>query len=450
MPNAKVNTDRLAGTFVGSAGTILVCAIGLMIFWPRDVGETVKPTAKGDHVIVFVDDSAPSIPQGIILDGPQFDALKLAGMCSIVPITDPIVEANNYGPLLEACGGSPGMAILTKTGDLVKATRLPTDQRAVDQLLAKHVANLPPPLPVPAEKPIVNRGGKLETFVDPNGTPAVKDGDTFRRLAAIPSQPAMRAGLPRYGASNPIFPEREWRPVNRRNVFGSPDWILNQGEISSCVGNGWAGACRRARVLAGMEDVKLSPGFVYSLINHNQDRGAIISDGINALLKIGTCTYATVGQKPFYQKQMPAEAKKEAERFRLVDCFQCDTWEETCSALQTGRYTITFGVMVGNNWTHFDKYGVCGHDRGPGNHCVAADGMVKVNGKWVLDGYNSWGYDFGPWKNGRMYLDREHLFGPGVMPDVCAIRQPARDPLDKFAPPKYRHKAGDAQLGLAI
>lgn len=457
--NTANNTEKLKGAAF-TAGVVLVGFIvyGLIGMVSNKAPDDKKPALQGDYVVVFMDESARSIPQNIVLDDPQFDALKVAGMCGIVSITEPLMQANNYGPLLDACGGAPGMAIMDrKTGSLVKATRLPTDPEVCKQLLKKYCTTLPPPLPEQLPAPVVSLGGPLRKFADPNGLPVVEDKDEdgkpiFRRLAALPAGAALLGSLPNYGASNPLFPVKEWRPVSHRNLFGSKDWISNQGQISSCVANGWVGTIRRARVLYGMKDVPLSQGFFYNLINNQQDAGAIISDGIKAYCKTGTCTFDLIGQTPFLQRTIGgnrySDAMKEAARFRGCDCFRCPDWESAGSAIQAG-YVLTFGVMVGNNWTHFDKNGVCGHDKGPGNHCVAADGMVKIGNKWYLDGYNSWGYDFGPFKNGRMLLDKEHLFGNGDMADVCCIRLCGRDPKDEYAPPVYRHKAGDAQLGIA-
>src|SRR5262249_12438947 len=150
---------------------------------------------------------------------------------------------------------------------------------------------------------------------------------------------------------------------------------------SSCVANGWTGTMERTRVLAGMEFCHLSEGFFYSLINGGKDQGAIIGDGINASQKGGSCTAELIGESPFFKQTIGAtkyaKATEEAKRFQTADCFRCGNWKEACSAIQAG-YCITFGNMVGRNWTHFDKNGVCGHDSGPGNHCIAADGMVNL------------------------------------------------------------------------
>lgn len=407
------------------------------------------PVKQGSHVIVMVDDTAPSIPQGIILDSPIFDAMKLKGMVSIVGIQEKFLQEQGYNFLVDEAGGAPAIAVLDEDGSKCVATKMPTDQKAMEALLKKHVLGLPPPLAQSKKlPPVINRGSDIPLKHDPEARMDwIQIDGTVRKLAAFPN-PIKFGTLPRYGTNNPIFPESQWRDLDRRNLFGSEDWVLNQGQVSSCVGQGWAGGLRRTRFLNGMADVKLSPAFVYSLINGNQDNGAVISDAIEQLKKWGTCPFDMLGQKPFYQRQISQECKDIAQRFRLQDAYGCHSWEEVCSALQTGRYVVVFGIMVGNTWNKFDQYGVSGHDRGYGNHCVMADGMRKLpDGRWCLDTVNSWGMDFGPWKNGRVYQDKQHLFGGGCQPNACAIRLPARDPQDKNKPPKYR-KMANADLAF--
>jgi hypothetical protein len=266
----------------------------------------------------------------------------------------------------------------------------------------------------------------------PSGLDQFEDHTGERRvLASIPSFGKMKAALPNYrAAGNPIISRKDRKALNRRAIFGSTDWVLNQMQLSSCVGNGWAGALRRARVLAGQPDVKLSPGFWYSLMNGNQDNGAVISDGVKTGMEIGTCSYALVGESPIYQRNMPAGAKAEAARFRIKAAYHCASWDELASALvAVGTFIPLFGFQVGNSFENFDRYGVAGHSRGPGNHCVLADDLAYLDdGREVMDTVNSWGYGWVPFKNGRFYLDEEHLFGGGDEADVCVVEYAIDDP----------------------
>lgn len=260
-----------------------------------------------------------------------------------------------------------------------------------------------------------------------------------RYLASIPSNGKMKAMLPGWKASNmPVFPKADWQPVTRRGRGGVFDVIFDQNGHGSCVGNGWAGAAMRVRAIAGMKPVILSPGWFYSLINGNSDNGAVISDGIKAGQDVGFCSFGTVGQDPIYQSRMPATAKAEAARYKLGAIYQPEDWESVISAILTGRFLPVYGYQVGNNFESFDKFGVPHHTNGPGNHCNHADGIAQLpDGRWVLDDINSWNGNWGPFGNGRCYLDEQFLFGGGDQPDVCVIEAAAEDPQEPNTPPAY-------------
>jgi hypothetical protein len=263
----------------------------------------------------------------------------------------------------------------------------------------------------------------------------IEEGGHKRYLASRPSYGKMRemCTTSYKDSGNPVFPRSEWKAINRRATM---PWIMDQNGHGSCVGNGWTAALRRARLLAGCKDVELSPGWTYSLINGDSDNGAVISDGIDALKRFGTCTFATVGQDPIYQRHMPSKASAEAQRFKLKAAYHCSSYEEVVSALLTGRFIPVYGYQVGRNFGDFDQYGVAGHSRGPGNHCNHADGLVFLpDGRPVLDDVNSWGEQWGPWNNGRVYIDEDHLFSGGDQPDVCVIEAFAEDPNEPNEPP---------------
>lgn len=441
----KTDRRQIIATVIGGVGGLafaLVIMFGLRGCVPVVPGPGPGPTPdnkvdRGRHVITLVDIKSPTITRGIILDAPLFDALKRDGMFSRVDINEKFCYEQNYNKLLARAGGADALAILDDDGRTAYCGRLPTDLRAVETILAKHVLNLPAPL-AHYPKPIVtNSGGPLR--ISENGSVAFDDDGVPRMLSARPTERAMFAELPSYKASNPVFPEKEWPEIDRRNVFGAQDWILNQGQVGSCVAQSWVNALRKLRFLSGMADQKFGPGFTYSLINGGVDKGAIISHGIKALTDYGACPWDVVGQSPYFKKDMPKAAYTAAEPFKLVDAYRVDSWEELGSALATGEYVAVVCAMVGNNFGRFDKYGVCGHDAGPGNHALHADGLRKLpDGRMVLDVPNSWGYKWGPFENGRCYLDREHVFGRGVHSDVCVLRLAARNPNDANKPPVYK------------
>lgn len=438
-----MNQDRVKGTAVGGIGGILASfalAFAMKGCTPTPTDPTDIPANRtGKFVVVMVDESSPTIPEALVIDGPLMRALKVAGQCSICGINESWTKEHGYDTLLTKAGGAPAMLVLgEKDADnrapAIYAGRLPTDNKSLEERLGKYMAGLPPPLPVVADR-IVTRGQALKVQVDDKGREWVDTDGHARMLTAKPA-PNKFAALPAYAASNPTFPVNEWYDLNRRNVFGSQDWIYDQDGLNSCVGNGGVRTLRCIRALAGMKDVKLSPGFLYAYINGGQDQGAMIPDVIPALKKYGACPFDIMGQKPIYIRQLSAAAKQAATHYTLIDAYRCNTWEETCSALLTGRYVACFGIQVGNSFYQFDQYGVCGHSNGPGNHCVMADGLKKLgDGRWALDVANSWGYAFGPWKNGRVFMDKQHLFGGGDQASVVVMRLAGRTSKDGYDPP---------------
>ena len=109
--------------------------------------------------------------------------------------------------------------------------------------------------------------------------------------------------------------------------------------------------------------------------------------------------------------------------------------DELVSGLQLG-YIAVYGMQVGSNFGSFDASGVAGFARGGGNHCMHADGVKKLpDGRWVLDNVNSWGYSWGPWKNGRCYLSESHIKGADNS-DAYLIKGAVDDPSEPIKPPK--------------
>ena len=449
----QVNKYTSQGFIAG--GVVFVPLMVAFQFLGCGVGGGIGPKpdvtfATGKHVVVLVDETAPSIPLSLVLDDPLTRSMRLTGQFHVEPIQSDWVKAKDYDKLLGEAGGAPACLILTRDGHKVYAGRYPTDVRARDALFAKHVTDLPPPQPVAKGLPVVvDRGEEFKVSKDAEGRDYIESHGQ-RRLLVARGDAIKLGALPRYAESNPVFGKNDWFDLDRRSVCDR-SWIKNQGDISSCVGNGGVGTLELSRWYSGQQHIPLSPAFLYAHINGGRDEGAIISDVIGALSEHGTCPFEMLGQRPFYMKQLTADQKKAAQRFKLAKAYQCQTHEEAVSALLAG-YSLTFGFQVGPNSGKFDKYGVAGHDRGPGNHCVRADGVRKLpDDRWVYDVVNSWGDTWGPFKNGRVFLDENHLFGGGCRADCVIIKSPIRDPDDPHEPPSYvpSAKAAEPQFQLA-
>lgn len=256
-------------------------------------------------------------------------------------------------------------------------------------------------------------------------------GGETRWLGRIPAEPYYDQ-FKLFREAVPIVPVSEWREIDRRNVLGG-DYILDQNGHGSCVGFSSAGAIMRARALLGDGPQRLSGTFVYAHINGGRDAGAIIGDAVKVITEKGVCLESEMPPSQIYARDIPPSAYETAKRFRALECYIANTWEEITSAVQLGFIPV-FAVMVGNNFTSLDSDGIAGFSNGPGNHAVTADGMKKTSRGWVLDMPNSWGTQFG--QQGRCFLTERHIMS--VQQDCYVIRCATDDPQDPNKPPIAR------------
>jgi hypothetical protein len=254
------------------------------------------------------------------------------------------------------------------------------------------------------------------------------DGTDFH-LGRIPCDPD-KTLCKKFAEAVPQVPRSDWWEVNRRAVFDK-SWILNQRSHGSCVGFSAAGATQRARGMTGAAFERLSGAFVYSFINGGRDQGATVTDAVKVLADKGTCLDSEAPWDAIYPNRYPASAKETAKRFRVSEFYYAETFDEMASAILLD-YIPVFAVMVGSSFTRLNSDGVAGYDRGPGNHAVHADGLVKTpGGIWVLDMPNSWGIEFG--EDGRCKLTQRHI--EGVQQDCYVIKCAAEDSKDANNPP---------------
>ena len=259
---------------------------------------------------------------------------------------------------------------------------------------------------------------------------AIEIGGRKFHLGKLPPDPAKRAAMPPFLQAAPEMPESEWKPINRRGEIGT-EFFIDQRSHGSCVGFSAVGALMQLRELAGMTFQKLSGAYIYSFINGGRDEGAIISDGLERL-KLGTCLEAEAPWDAIYPNRIPNKAHETAKRFRILEAYRVDTWEQAVTALQLG-FLLVGAVHVGSRFFDLDGNGVSGHDRGPGNHAVRWDGCGTLpSGEWFIDLANTWGMTFG--QQGRTKTTRKHW--ESVQQDGFAVRAASSDPLDPAKPPE--------------
>ena len=120
-----------------------------------------------------------------------------------------------------------------------------------------------------------------------------------------------------------------------------------------------------------------SPTSLYALVNGGWDRGAVVSDAMDALIADGICTMQECPESVIYSRSIPASASETRKRFRVQDAYHCATFDEIGSALQLG-FPVSFVITLAGNFMNLDAEGVAGHGLGIlGCHCMCGYGTTK-------------------------------------------------------------------------
>lgn len=229
-----------------------------------------------------------------------------------------------------------------------------------------------------------------------------------------------------------LIPRDKWQPIHRRNELDTK-FILDQKSSSACTGYSAAHLLMRLRAMRGMTFQKLSGSFIYSQINGGRDNGSVIIEAASTLEEIGTCLESQFNFPKIFDKDVTDEMVETAERFKLSKFLTCDTFDEVGTAIQMGLLP-QFPIQVGSNFEKFDN-GVAGYAKGYGNHSVGSDGMAFISGRWCLDVPNTWNATWGPFKNGRCYVEERAFGGVGGSDDSYILVDATYDPLDPNLPP---------------
>jgi len=260
-----------------------------------------------------------------------------------------------------------------------------------------------------------------------------------RKMGCIPPEPGFVSAIPVFGDTVEVLDRQTLEKIAKSNVsIGrvrfDTSYIINQGKYGSCNGCAGAMALTRARVRRGLKRVMLSGTDLYAQINGNRDNGSMLNDGMRSITERGVATLEKVPLTKIYRRHYDARgADRQAKKYKAHECYRCSTKGEVWTALALG-YDVVFVVQVGGRFSTLNAKGIPGFNRGRGNHAVAGDGLLWVDGEIVADGYNSWGVRYG--EKGRMLLPWRFFEQTIGIHSFYAIRSTTDD--DEDVPPPLK------------
>lgn len=256
--------------------------------------------------------------------------------------------------------------------------------------------------------------------------PSVNFDGTYYVLACLPETEESVKDFPKFGARlAAALDPSQWMEIDLQ-WYKNPMW--DQRMTSSCVGQGITAGMQICYMQSGRSLIEFNPYFAYGLINGGRDAGAMISDGLKALMRYGTCLKNDLEPGIMFQHQFPQKAFENAKRFRLVQAFKCNNFEDICSAITLG-FVCPLGIYVDQNFSRLDNEGVAGTPSGGqgGGHCILGMGLKKSSRYgWCIKIQNSWDTRYGI--NGYAYIHKGHF--QKMNPDAFAIQSIIDDPQD--------------------
>lgn len=196
-------------------------------------------------------------------------------------------------------------------------------------------------------------------------------------------------------------------------------WVTNQNGHGSCASFGGSSALAKARVLGGQPRVDLSGDYLYSLVNGGRDRGSMLDDNMEAIIKNGVCKRSTVKLGQIYRSKYNTEkADKEAKRFRGHELHAVRNEMELATQLTLGN-PVVIAIHVTRNWRQFDGQDVLAPANGVGNHCEHLDDIRYNKKRGRLEyrkatshgkSYSDDGYCWTYWDGHYKQTSKYHMF----------------------------------------
>lgn len=238
-------------------------------------------------------------------------------------------------------------------------------------------------------------------------------------LGCLPRKAEVGALFPVLEANprTPLIPRSQWKPIDFSHFVPK---ILDQDGIGACNAFAAVQAMHVIRSQAGLPFVELSAGNLYGRINGGVDRGSTLGDAIQALMDTGVCKASTVPQLQWRRTSWPSSWKEEAKRFRILEAYDCPTFEHIASAILYG-FPVDFGIFVGGRFRPDPQTGwLPDYVGGGGGHAMCGVGLAYDDRRgWGIVTANSWGER---WGKGGFCIVPESYFRRNVFADAWAVR----------------------------
>jgi hypothetical protein len=226
------------------------------------------------------------------------------------------------------------------------------------------------------------------------------------------------------GTVYPVFGERPTARLIPRAEWIPCDWshfitrVLDQDGTGACNAFASVQAIHMLRAAAGLPYVELSAGNLYGRINGGRDAGSTLVDAIRELERRGVCRAALVGQLEWQPWRWPKNWQEDAIRFRVLEAWDCPTFDHIASAVQLG-FGVNIGILIGTNFEPGTDGWVPDRKGRAGGHAMCAVGLERKGDVWGIKVVNSWGEKWG--RKGYAIIP-ESYFRDVVWTDGWAVR----------------------------
>jgi len=282
-------------------------------------------------------------------------------------------------------------------------------------------------------------------------TPPARMGEEVVALGAAEA-PLVGSGSIRAGEILATLPGR----VDNSALPSFPP-IRNQGSIGSCasfsstytVATHMLGLVRGTNNRSAVDNAsKLSPKFIYALVNEGQDEGSTVVENFNALISFGAPYWSSwpyvgdgTNSKNYLEWPLTAEVWREAAKNRLhqtgmVQNIDTATGLQNLKAMLANGYLLVFGTDIhGWQYTSFSNDPATNLDndlagkkvcwkvlRNPSGHAMTIvgyddnvwtdidrDGVVDAGEKGALKIANSWGTNWDDGEGGFVWIAYDAL-----------------------------------------